>query len=349
MKKPLLIMLLLLVALVTVFAQAAVEMQNQATESRIYVDSLGREVEIPANITRVAPSGNVAQLAIYAVAPDKMVGWSSKISQSAMDVFLPEIAKLPVFGTFYGKKANLNKEALIAADPEVIIDVGEIKGSKEDMAKELDELSSNIGIPVIFVEGYLDNADKMFTMLGVILSEEEQAKRLATFSRDALDMGKDNRDKINTNLYYSSASDGLQGVETGSFHGEVIEYIGVNNIVPKSFTKSNGNISLEQIYLWDPEVILLGNEEAYQTVTTSSTWKELQAVKNGRVYLIPSTPYSFLDTPPATNRFIGIYWLGNILNPEAYDVDIVAKAQEYYDIFYHKTLTETEAKEILGL
>lgn len=342
------IALLLLMLPMLIFAQSVSETKTESTETRIFTDSLGREIEIPTTISRVAPSGNVAQLAIYAVAPEKMVGWSSRLSDSAMETFLPEVANLPVFGAFYGKKANLNKEALIAADPEVVIDVGEIKGSKEAMAKQLDELSENIGLPVIFVEGYLENADEMFLALGDILNAKEQASKLATFSKDALEMARNNKDKIDTTIYYSSAPDGLKAVETGSFHGEVIEFVGCENVVPSTFTNSNGSTSLEQIYLWDPDVILLSSKDAYNIATTDKAWAELRAVQNGNVYMMPIVPYPFLDTPPATNRMIGIYWLGNLLNPDAYDLDINEKVKEYYSLFYHKDLTDSELDSILN-
>lgn len=348
MKKSLSLMLLFLSLTTFVFAQAATE-QSQAKETRVFTDSLGREIEIPAVVEKVAPSGNVAQLAIYAIAPEKMVGWSSRISNSAMDTFLPDAAELPVFGAFYGSKANLNKEALVVADPDVVIDVGEIKGSKEKMTKELDELSKSIGIPVIFVEGYLENTDTMFISLGEILNKEEEAKVLADYTRKALDKGIENRDSISSTVYYSSSPDGLSAIQKGSFHGEVIEFIGADNIVPETFSGSNGTTSLEQIYLWDPDVILLSNNEAYELALTDKTWGELRAVQEGRVYLIPTMPYPFIDAPPATNRIIGIYWLGNVLAPDVYTEDIAELTKSFYELFYHISLTDSEVYDILHI
>ena len=72
-------------------------------------------------------------------------------------------------------------------------------------------------------------------------------------------------------------------------------------------------------------------------------------VKNGKVYLVPSEPYSFIDNPPATNRLIGIYWLGNLLYPELYPVDIIEKTQEYYSLFYRYDLSREQAESILRI
>lgn len=347
-KKAIAIMLLISLALSSLFAEGAKETyaKETAPAMRVYKDSLGREVTIPANVESVAPSGNVAQLAIYAVAPDKMVGWSSKLSDAAMATFLPEIAKLPTFGTFYGKKANLNKEALIAANPDVVIDVGEIKGGVEAMTKQLDALSAEIGIPVIFVEGYFTNADEMFISLGDILGKEKEAKALSEYTRKAMDAAEDNKDKLAYSFYYSSAQDGLSAIESGSFHAEVIEYAGLRNVVPSTFSKSNANTSLENLFVWDPDVILLSSEAAVKNALSDKAWSELRAVKDGRIYLVPTMPYSFLDTPPATNRIIGIYWLIDTLVDDA-TVDIEKEVKEYYSLFYHKNLTDSELKAIL--
>ena len=84
-----------------------------SASAAVFTDSLGREIELPDNIDGIAPSGNLAQLVLYSVAPEKITGWSSRLSGSAREYFTQDVVNLPVFGTFYGKKANLNKEALM--------------------------------------------------------------------------------------------------------------------------------------------------------------------------------------------------------------------------------------------
>ena len=105
-----------------------------------FTDSLGRTVTLEGELTRVAPSGNMAQQCLFSVAPEKMVGLGSDLGETAAKYY-GETAELPVFGAFYGSKANLNKEALLAADPQIVIDIGEVK---DDMAEELDQLQEQI-------------------------------------------------------------------------------------------------------------------------------------------------------------------------------------------------------------
>lgn len=316
-----------------------------------FTDSLGREFDLPDNLDRIVPSGNLAQLVLYSVAPERIVGWSSQLSGSAKEYFVQDVVNLPVFGTFYGKKANLNKEALMSAAPDVVIDMGEIKGTKEEMTKELDDLQRDVMIPVIFIEAYLDNTPEVFRTLGTLLDEEEKCEELALFAEDALKMAENVRKNITdpVTVYYSSSEDGLDAIAEGNFHGEVIEKVGAKNVVPSSFGSSSNKVSIEQLFIWDPEVIILTSPEAYDEVTTSRTWRHLSAVKNDRVYLMPSEPYPFIDNPPATNRVIGIYWLGNLLYPELYPIDIVDKTIEFYSLYYNHELSREDAERILNL
>ena len=316
-----------------------------------FTDSLGREFDLPDNLDRIVPSGNLAQLVLYSVAPERIVGWSSQLSGSAKEYFVQDVVNLPVFGTFYGKKANLNKEALMSAAPDVVIDMGEIKGTNEEMTKELDDLQRDVMIPVIFIEAYLDNTPEVFRTLGTLLDEEEKCEELALFAEDALKMAENARKNITdpVTVYYSSSEDGLDAIAEGNFHGEVIEKVGAKNVVPSSFGSSSNKVSIEQLFIWDPEVIILTSPEAYDEVTTSRTWRHLSAVKNDRVYLMPSEPYPFIDNPPATNRVIGIYWLGNLLYPELYPIDIVDKTIEFYSLYYNHELSREDAERILNL
>ena len=330
----------------------AVMMLAAASVSAVpFTDSLGRTVELPDRIERIVPSGNLAQMVLYSLAPERIAGWSSKLSGSAEEYFIQDTVTLPVFGTFYGKKANLNKEALMAAFPDVVIDMGEIKGSREAMINDLDKLSGDIMIPVIFIEAYLDNTPEVYRTAGKLLGLEDRAEELAAFAEDAIGMAADAREKIDApiTVYYSTSPDGLEAIAEGNFHGEVIEKIGAKNIVPSSFGESGGSISMEQLYIWNPEVILFQEEEAYRHAMESPEWQVLDAVAEGNVYLIPSEPYSFIDAPPATNRIIGIYWLGNLLYPELYPVDVVQKTIEYYSLYYSYDLTEEHAREILHI
>ena len=125
----------------------------KGVETRMITDSAGRQVEIPAEITRIAPSGSTAQMILMPVAYDLLVGLSSSPSTAQMSYFPEEMRYLPTFGQFYGSKASLNMESLIAAQPQLIIDLGD---AKDSIAEDMDTIQKQTGIPTIFIEADLD-------------------------------------------------------------------------------------------------------------------------------------------------------------------------------------------------
>ena len=61
----------------------------------VFTDSLGRKVTVPTNITKVALSGPLAQIVLFAICPDKIVGVSSKWDASAAQFLDPKYYNLP--------------------------------------------------------------------------------------------------------------------------------------------------------------------------------------------------------------------------------------------------------------
>lgn len=352
MKKPMAFAAILLVAF-SVMAQPVQEkVQEKAQQTaqtpttQVFVDSLGREVELPVDIQKIAPSGTMAQVIVYQIAPEKLCGLASSISGMTKEIYLDSMADLPVFGTLYGKKANLNKETVIMAAPDVFIDVGDIKkGSTEAMAADLDKVQEELGIPVIFFEANLDNYNEVFTTLGNLLGYTERGQQLGKYAEEALQYAKTNPIEGKT-VYIAVSSDGLSTYTAGSSHSQAVEKAGVKNVITSDLTQSNGTVSLETLYTINPEYILCIDPSAYDTITSSAEWQSIDAVKNGNVYKVPNIPHGFVTGPPCTNRIVGLFWLTSILYPER-GVDIVAKTIEFYSLFYHYELTQDQAKAIL--
>ncbi|MBR6430262.1 MAG: ABC transporter substrate-binding protein, partial [Oscillospiraceae bacterium] len=71
-------------------------------ETVTFTDDCGRTVEIPAEITRVVPTGGMAQVALFALAPEMFVGLASDWSEAAEAYVDPAYRDLPVLGALYG-------------------------------------------------------------------------------------------------------------------------------------------------------------------------------------------------------------------------------------------------------
>lgn len=318
-----------------------------------FTDSLGRTVELPAAITRVAPSGSVASMIMTAIAPEYMVCISSNVSEEQLQYLPHEIDGLPETGQLYGSKATLNLEQLLSCNAEVIIDLGDKKG---DMTEDLDALQEQVGIPVIFIEADLTHMAEAYRTLGALLDgKAERGEALATFVDETLAMAEENSAKITDDerlsVMYTSGDDGLGTNAKGSIQAAVLDMVGAENaiVVEDVSNKGGGNqIDMEQVYNADPDVIAFGAGGIYDTVAEDGAWCEVRAIAEGNYVEIPALPYNWLSNPPSFNMVLGVWWLGNLLYPQYYDYDMTAKTQEIFELFWGCTLTSDEAAAMLS-
>ena len=67
-------------------------------ETRVFTDSTGREVTVPAQIDKVAVSGPLAQIVLFALCPDKLVGVANEWDESAQQYLDEKYYNLPLLG-----------------------------------------------------------------------------------------------------------------------------------------------------------------------------------------------------------------------------------------------------------
>ena len=353
MRKTACVLMILLLCAVPVFSEAVKE-TVPVSETIMFTDSCGRTVEIPARVTKVAPSGAVATMMLAAIAPEYMCNVNSSPSASQME-YLPQVlATLPATGQLYGGKSTLNYEELIALGAEVLIDMGDYK---KGIAEDLDALQAQIGIPCIFLEANLQNMASAFRSLGLILEGKEQrAEELAGFIEDVVSMAGELSAKVTEeerlSVMFTSGTDGLGTNAKGSSQAQVIDIVGAENaiVVEKVSSKGGGNIvSLEQVYNADPDVILFNADSIYDSVASDPAWASLRAIKEGRYYRIPGDPYNWMSNPPSLNMVMGILWLGNLLYPQYYDYDMTEATVKMFKVLWGCDITAAEAEKLLGI
>ena len=316
-----------------------------------FTDSVGRTVKIPRNIERIAPSGTLSQIILYTLCPEKLVGLTNSFSASQLEYIPSKYASLPTLGDFFGNTLNL--EALMVANPQVIIDIGDpnVSGNMRD---DLDDLQERTGIPVIFVEMDLATMVKAYNTLGEITGETEHAQELTNYIKQTLSeteqkaAGIPNADRVT--VYYCQG-DGLAAIAQGTFHSDVIDIVGGVNVtvLSSSIVAGNGTstISMEQLMLWNPSVILFAPGSIYDSVATRAEWGGITAIQNGTYYEVPSGPFNWMGRPPSVNRILGIKWLANLLYPKVFSYDMLEETKEFYKLFYHCDLTNAQVTALL--
>lgn len=322
-------------------------------ETVIFTDSAGRKVEVPAEITRVAPSGAVATMFLASVCPEYMVCIASTPSSAQYRYLDERLLRLPTTGQLYGSKSTINLEALMSAQPQVIIDLGD---AKDGIQRDMNSLQKQTGIPVVFIEADLEHMEEAFRMLGLLLSgKEERCAGLADYVAETVGMARENREKIpeseRLRVMYTTGVSGLNTNAEGSVQAQVIPLVGaVNAIVVEDVSDRGGGntINLEQMYNFDPDVILFTAGSMYADAAGDASCSRLRAVKAGAYYEIPGLPYNWMSSPPSLNMLLGIRWLGNLLYPDVYDYDMAEEAIRAYRLLWNYDLTPEEAEELLS-
>jgi len=320
------------------------ETENPVAATYTFTDSAGRTVELPKQIDRIAPSGGLAQMALFAIAPDKLVGISGQWKDAALPYVGDQYRDLPVLGQFYGMK-NFNKEAVLSVNPQVIIDVGEKKAT---IVEDMDQIQASLGIPVIFIEARLDNTDEAYRTLGKILGREEEGNAIADYCHTTYAHIKAVSEKIRNKpgVLYVGGAQGNMAVARGSLHAQIVDLLADNVAVTTEPTEgSMSQVSMEQILAWNPEVLVIAAET--EADFSALPWRELRAVQSQRVLRVPSKPYDWMGRPPSVNRFMGLSWLAARLYPEESGINLHEEMKMYYRLFYHYELDDVECAALL--
>jgi len=308
-----------------------------------FTDDLGREVAVPDAISRIAVSGALPQIVLYALAPDMFVGIADRWYATAEE-FIPEAyLKLPYLGKLYGS-ADLSVEQLALAGPQVIIDMGEVK---KGVAQDLDALTAQTAIPAVYIGATLETMPQAYRRLGALLGREEEAEALAQFCERVYSRTVSIMEAVGENrkqILYITGDEGRSVLAKGSYQAELIDMLADNlAVVQNPVSKGTGNeVTMEQIMLWDPAFIVFAPDSVYEKVKDDPTWSLMTAIANGDYIRTPQGPHNWLGSPPAVQQYLGLIWLTAELYPEYCDYDVEAEIREYYRLFYHCEMTDAQ-------
>ena len=177
-----------------------------------------------------------------------------------MEEYLDEkYFNMPQIGQLYGGKGELNLETLLQSGAQVVIDVGEPKGSiKEDM----DSLQQQTGIPFIHITADTESYPAAYRMLGDLLNMKDEAQTLAAYCEKIYDRTVSIAGSVEkANVLYVTGDAGQNVIAAGSYHAEILDLL-TNNlaVVDEPSSKGTGNeVSMEQILTWDPDVVIFAS------------------------------------------------------------------------------------------
>lgn len=349
MKKLLSSALLLLLCLTPLSGCAGTGAETPTPEvppaTRTVTDVWGREVTFPAQVERIVCLGSGApRLAAYLGVMDRLCGTEEHdantltVLRDYNPVYHEALRALPVVGAGGGSgQNNAYPEELIALAPDVIL-----AGFSQEAA---DELTRQTGLPVVCVR-YLSNglADESFyaamrVFAQVVDTQERCEAVLACIDGCKADLDRRTAsipDHEKARVYAGAVTFSGRHGFTGTYaHFGPFDAVNARNVADAVEEPGYFETDLEQILVWDPDVIFLdpGNLDLVNEEYASNPgyFHSVRAIQEGQVYAMPSfnncgtnVSYALLDA----------YYAGCVLFPDQFaDVDLPAKAEELLTFF----------------
>ena len=232
-------------------------------------DAAGRTVPVPAKVERVFPAGPPAAILLYTLAPELLLGWPRANRPEECAYMLPDICARPEVGRITGRGNTANLETVLALKPDLILDVGSTRRPSSRWPMRVQEQT---GIPYALLDGRFDGIAATYRTLGELIGRREDARKAGALCRrhaqdDHQPHRRLRRDK-RPRVYYARGPRGLETGLGGSINVETIELVARN--VAGDTQGGLANVSIEQVLLWNPEVIVTIDQDFAATVRERS-------------------------------------------------------------------------------
>ncbi len=357
---------LLLVACGTADATAAENAMDMDIPGGTHevVDHAGNHVEVPDNIERVVID-QIPILSTYMAyfegSAPYMVGYCGSFKDTISETVLKNIAPelLESQETVYAQ-SDLNIEEIIKLEPDVIL----YNAGNAEHA----EILKASGIPAIGFATVgadtpadpLERYEEWLKLLENIFGEQDKMDEFLQRGDEIVAEVKERiaavpEEQRPTAMILYQLSDGVPQVAgQGVFGYYWLEHLGVQNVAEE--TQGFAQVSFEQIYAWDPEIMFLNGpglmdltvRDIMDNTVEGADFSTIQAVKNGRVYDTTLGMWNWFTPNPDAPLVLA--WLACNTYPEAFaDYPLEDTIREYYREFYGYEITDEELEGMLQL
>lgn len=321
-----------------------------AWADRVVTDQIGRQVHIPDTVNRVVIlQHQTLNIAVQLDAMDKVVGvldeWKKQLGANYARL-APQLPNLPMPGGL----TKVNIEELLKLKPDVVFVTNY---APADMVKQIEDAGLSVVAislldvppaeavklnpsvkdePAAIDTGFATGVRLIADVLGRKEKGEEMiaaTKKTRKLVADRLaDIPEDKRVPV-----YMANPD-LTTYGRGKYTGLMMERAGARNVA--NAVSGFKQVTMEDVLTWNPAVIFV--QERYPTlvdeIKKADSWRTIDAVKNGRVYLMPEYAKAW-GYPMPEAMALGELWMAKELYPERFkDIDMQKEADAYYKEFY---------------
>lgn len=333
---------------------------DKSESTRLITDHDGDQIEIPAVVNRVVfvsiwPLPSVT--AIFCGGTQKIAGIPpaslTAAKSGVLGELFPEILALP---TNYTNGSDLNVEELLKLNPDVVF-----CSSREPKTKEI---LKQAGIPAIGFSvnnwnyNILETYSHWIELLSQIFPEYAKTDKVSDYSNKVYEeiqaKVKNIPDTEKKKVLFLFNYNEKTIVTSGKlFFGQFwCEATGAKNVAEEvAAENTNATINMEQIYAWNPDVILITNftpatpDTLYNNETGGYNWSPVKAVQNKCVYKMPLGTYR--SYTPSTDTPCTLLWMAQKIYPELFtDINLIQRVKDYYMDMYSVKLTDSQIERM---
>jgi iron complex transport system substrate-binding protein len=306
------------------------------------VDALGRNVILAKPPSRIVMNGVgliMTQDAAYMFpeAPNRIaaMGMANQGHGNFVSILDADYEKKAIF------QIEASAEQMAAVNPDLVI-------LKSYLAGKVGKAIEQLGIPVLYLDFETpDNYSRDLAILGKVFQNQSRAQELIDFysSRVGLIQKTLNaiKEKPRVLLLYYGEKNGAVAFNIPPqtwIQTEMVKRAGGDPVWESTNTGQGWQVvTLEQIAAWDADHILIvsylkNSAEIVAELKANPEWKQLRAVKEGRLDGFPADFYSW-DQSDA-RWILGLSWLSARLHPALFpSYDVIQDAKDFFRVLYH--------------
>jgi iron complex transport system substrate-binding protein len=323
-------------------AVAAISAPPALAQTRI-TDDAKRSVTLPAHVSRVFAAGAPAEVLLYTLVPDMLVGRNHMPTAAALEFMPPELRSPTPIKKLPDRDDPRYDDELLTLKPDVYIDYGTID---DDYVGALDAISARTKVPGIILDGRLTDIPATYRNLGTALGVRERGEKLAIEAQRIIDKYRDAATSVR--VYLACSRDSLMPCVQGHPNGDAAELLGAINTAGTTTTAPKRPFTVQEVRLSKPDVIVAASQLSADIMRNDPEWHEVGAVASGRVYFPPEQPFSWGPRPPSVNRLLGVIWMAYALRSRPFDDAFFADVTSAFETFYHFTPTREQITKLVA-
>ena len=312
------------------------------------VDCIGRKVSVPARVERIACLYAFAAHVVVMLDRGRNIVAVSKGPKR--DVLLNRLC--PEIANARAPKGpgSINIEELLLAKPDIVFVPGDIGRNPSELQK-----MEVFHLPVLTVD-YQDIAgqQRAIAMIGEAIGARKRAEAYNRYYSRCIDRVREGVSNIlpdrRVRVYHATV-EATRTYGVRSLAAEWMRRCGIVNVAvdqPLSIHQAEQHAGLEQILLWNPEVIFTNEPGVAETIAQDSKWSSIRAVQQQKICQMP-IGISRWGHPGSLETPLAMLWAVKTVYPNRFaGMDLKNEVEKFYREFFRLELTNALYEHMLS-